>query len=108
MTKIIPTNNHDISKDSDLYYKPPTIFEMLKSFSGELVEYIKKGAPNVSPEDYADRLGICKKCPHIKVKQMRCGLCGCLIQHKAKWKTTTCPDTPERWAVQENISNEKK
>ena len=28
---------------------------------------------------------------------MRCGLCGCLLEHKAKWKTTTCPDKPERW-----------
>ena len=31
---------------------------------------------------------------------MRCGLCGCLLEHKAKWKTTTCPDKPERWKKQ--------
>jgi len=108
MEKLNPTNNHEISKESDLYYKSPTIFKMLKNFSGELVEYIKKGAPNVSPEDYADRLDACTTCPHIKTKQMRCGLCGCSIQHKAKWKTTTCPDTPERWAKQESISNDKE
>ena len=24
-------------------------------------------------------------------------MCGCLLEHKAKWKTTTCPDKPERW-----------
>ena len=39
---------------------------------------------------------------------MRCGMCGCLVEHKAKWKTTTCPDSPERWAKQDTISNEKK
>lgn len=31
---------------------------------------------------------------------MRCGLCGCLLEHKAKWKTTTCPDKPTRWKEQ--------
>jgi len=29
---------------------------------------------------------------------MRCGLCGCLLEHKAKWKTTSCPDS--RWKTQ--------
>ena len=29
---------------------------------------------------------------------MRCGKCGCLIQHKAKWKTTTCPIN--KWKAQ--------
>ena len=67
-----------------------------------------QGAPNVSPEDYADRLDACKACPHLKEKFMRCGLCGCMIQHKAKWKTTTCPDKPERWAKQEDIPNEEE
>ena len=28
---------------------------------------------------------------------MRCGKCGCLLEYKAKWRTTTCPDTPQRW-----------
>ena len=28
---------------------------------------------------------------------MRCGKCGCLIEHKARWKTTNCPDSPSRW-----------
>tara|TARA_R100000808_G_scaffold7806_1_gene22518 strand:+ start:1278 stop:1592 length:315 start_codon:yes stop_codon:yes gene_type:complete len=101
-------NNHDISKESDLYQKPPTLFQMVKGFSKELVEYVKQGAPNVSPEDYADRLDACKACPHLKEKFMRCGLCGCMIQHKAKWKTTTCPDKPERWAKQEDIPNEEE
>ena len=32
---------------------------------------------------------------------MRCNLCGCLLEHKAKWKTTTCPDNPQRWDPQE-------
>lgn len=31
---------------------------------------------------------------------MRCGKCGCLIEHKAKWKTAICPDIPSRWKPQ--------
>ena len=81
---------------------------MIKGFSKELVEYIAKGSPNVSPEDYADRLDACRKCPYLKTSHMRCGICGCLVQHKAKWKTTKCPDDPERWTKQDNVSNDKK
>jgi hypothetical protein len=77
--------------------KPPSIFTMAKNFAGELATYIKEGAPNVSNKVYTERLETCMECPHLIKKHMRCGLCGCLLEHKAKWKTTTCPDKPERW-----------
>lgn len=32
---------------------------------------------------------------------MRCGKCGCMVEHKAKWRTTTCPDDPQRWKPQD-------
>ena len=85
----------------------PNLFQMLRSFSKELVNYIKQGAPNVTPEDYADRLDTCSKCPHIKLHLMRCGICGCSMENKAKWKTATCPDNPERWEPQ-IIPDDKK
>ena len=77
--------------------KPPTIFQMLRSFTSELTTYVKNGAPNVSEENYELRLDACRSCEHLDEKLMRCKLCGCLIQNKAKWKTTTCPDKPQRW-----------
>tara|TARA_R110002073_G_scaffold49364_7_gene131805 strand:+ start:1569 stop:2072 length:504 start_codon:yes stop_codon:yes gene_type:complete len=77
--------------------KPPSIFQMAKTFAGELTKYIKEGAPNVSNKVYIERLETCNTCPHLIKSSMRCGLCGCLLEHKAKWKTTTCPDKPERW-----------
>tara|TARA_R110002051_G_scaffold323311_2_gene416488 strand:+ start:1230 stop:1727 length:498 start_codon:yes stop_codon:yes gene_type:complete len=77
--------------------KPPSIFQMAKTFAGELTKYIKEGAPNVSNKVYIERLEACNTCPHLIKSSMRCGLCGCLLEHKAKWKTTTCPDKPERW-----------
>ncbi len=86
--------------------KPPSIFQMMKSFTKELGEYIKKGIPNVTPESYAKRLDICKTCTHLIEKRMRCGKCGCLLQHKAKWKTSDCPIN--KWPKEAESNNGKK
>jgi len=88
------------SENKDLYVKPPSLFKMMKSFTTELASYIGNGAPNVTSEDYAERLDTCLTCPHLMKKNMRCGLCGCVLQFKAKMKTATCPDKPSRWKEQ--------
>lgn len=72
--------------------KKPSMLEMLKNFANEVAEYAKKGAPNVSPEDYEERLGTCDGCEFLKRDVMRCGSCGCLVEHKAKWATSSCPE----------------
>ena len=78
--------------------KPPSIFKMMKTFTSELATWIKEGAPNVTPEDYAVRLDICNGCEHINKQSMRCMECGCLLEHKAKWRTTDCPK--KKWPKQ--------
>jgi hypothetical protein len=80
--------------------KTPNLFNMISSFARELKTYIAEGAPNVTTEDYVQRLEACDSCEHLIREKMRCGLCGCLLEHKAKWKTTTCPDKPTRWKEQ--------
>ena len=95
-------------ENEELYHKPPSIFQMLKSFSSEALKHIANKGRNVSTEDYAERLDACNSCEHLIRNSMRCGLCGCLVQHKAKWETTTCPDKPERWKKQIIGSDEKK
>ena len=85
------------SENKDLYVKPPSLFKMLKTFTESVGEFIKKGAPIVTKEDYADRLDAC----------MKCGLCGCMLQFKAKMQTADCPDRPSRWKAQE-INNERQ
>jgi len=77
--------------------KLPSFATMAKNFATDLAKYIKEGAPNVSAENYEARLEECKKCPLLIKSTMRCGKCGCLIEHKARWKTTNCPDKPSRW-----------
>jgi len=70
-----------------------SITQMLSNFKKELVEYVKQGAPNVTADQYKQRLLKCNSCEHLKNK--RCGLCGCVVEVKAKWATSDCPDN--RW-----------
>lgn len=83
--------------EDDKYQKPPSMFQMVTNFGKELAKYIKEGSPNVTPDQYVARLTGCNACPHLIKKSMRCGLCGCMLEHKAKWSTTDCPDKPSRW-----------
>jgi hypothetical protein len=93
--------------NKDNIQKPPSFFEMAKTFSKELVTYMAHGRPNVSQADYEQRLNTCKTCPHLIEQSKRCGLCGCLLEHKAKWKTTDCPDKPSKWKKQ-ILNNDKR
>ena len=85
--------------DDENYVSPPSLFKMITTFTKELSTHIANGGQNVSTEDYIDRLDTCNSCPHFIKKSMRCGKCGCLLQHKAKWKTSDCP--VNKWAPQE-------
>ena len=76
----------------------PSIYSMVKTFVKEAVNYAKEGAPHVTPRQYEKRLNACHNCPNFKQEIERCGLCGCLVEHKAKWATSRCPDNDvERW-----------
>lgn len=84
--------------------KKLSIFRMLNDFKNELVKYAQQGAPNVDAEAYKERLHTCNKCPHLQNE--RCGLCGCIVEQKAKWATADCPDN--RWDQYEGKSNNSK
>jgi len=73
----------------------PSFLQMVKNFASEVSEYVKQGAPNVTEAEYAERVQECDACPHLERDHMRCGLCGCYVEHKAKWQTANCPDS--RW-----------
>lgn len=75
-----------------------SIYKMVKGFAREAYEFAKQGAPSVTLEQYKQRLEACQACPHLKKDIERCGLCGCLVEHKAKWATAKCPDkNVTRW-----------
>ena len=75
--------------------KKPSFLDMIKNFASEITEYAKKGAPNVTESEYAERVQECDACPHLDRENMRCGLWGCFVEHKARWQTSNCPD--HRW-----------
>jgi len=68
-----------------------TIFEKVKQFTKELAKYIQAGSPNVTSEEYEERLNTCNDCEHITEK-FTCGKCGCNMTAKAKWATSACPE----------------
>ena len=89
-----------MSEDKDKKQKLPSFFQMAKNFAVELKKYVAEGAPNVTLINYHKRLAACEGCDDLIKDRMRCGLCGCLIEHKAKWKTADCPAKPSKWPIE--------
>lgn len=79
-------------------HKFPSVWQMTKNFAKDLTKYISEGSPNVTQVEYSRRLSTCEGCEHFVEEKSRCGACGCLVEHKAKWKTATCPK--KKWAPQ--------
>ena len=79
-------------------HKLPSIWQMTKNFAKDLTKYVAEGAPSVTMQEYKRRLDICASCEFFMEDKGRCSACGCLLEHKAKWKTTTCPK--KKWAPQ--------
>ena len=71
------------------------ILKLVANFSKEFTNFAKQGMPIVSKNQYRERVEACETCPHRK--NIKCGLCGCIIAAKARMETTNCPDTPSRW-----------
>ena len=91
----------DIEFDEEGYQKLPSFLQMAKNFSKDIIKYVSAGSPVVNKEDYEERLEVCNTCPHLIKKKKRCGKCGCYLEHKAKMRTSVCPDTPPRWKWQD-------
>lgn len=70
-----------------------SIRQMLINFKDEVIRYAREGAPHVTEESYENRLATCGTCEHLE--KTRCGMCGCVVEEKAKWATAECPDN--RW-----------
>lgn len=71
--------------------KLPSTFQMAKNFIGSAADHIANGMKNVTSEQQAERLAICDECPHAVENKSRCGKCGCFLQTKTKWATSSCP-----------------
>jgi len=76
--------------------KLPSKFQMAKNLMSAVAKHVASGAENVSESTYEQRLQTCNACSNL-INNEQCGLCGCFVEAKAKWSTSTCPDTPQRW-----------
>lgn len=71
--------------------KLPSTMQMAKNFLQSAAKHIQSGMTNVGEDMQKERLAICAECPHAVENGSRCGKCGCFLQTKTKWKSSTCP-----------------
>ena len=71
------------------------ILDKVKQFTKELATYVAAGTPNVTPEQYEERLLTCNDCEHLNHIKSSCKLCGCHMPTKARWATADCPS--KKW-----------
>lgn len=83
--------------DSNSY---PDFWEQMKNFQSfakkvgqEGLSSVKDGGIFLTKEEYENRMNICDKCPQFDHKRKRCHLCGCFMEHKAKFRAAECPSS---------------
>lgn len=69
----------------------PGFAEMAKGFAESIVEYTKQGFPKRPKEDAEKILAICQECDEYDTQRKRCYICGCKMEVKITWATTSCP-----------------
>lgn len=70
---------------------PPPLKEQVINFAKSFGTWIKEGVPVVKPEEFVDRLAMCHACPSFEERMGRCNECGCMMEYKARMKTSECP-----------------
>ena len=73
----------------------PSFLDKVKSVIKDTTKHVFDGATLVSKEEYLKRAEICNSCVHFIKKDNSCGICGCWMEVKAKWRTSKCPK--EKW-----------
>ena len=89
-TSKIENNEPKINEQLSSETKLPSTMSMAKNFITSAAKHVQSGMANVSEEKQAERLKICSECEYI-VDNSRCGKCGCFLQTKTKWFTSSCP-----------------
>ena len=46
---------------------------------------------NTTFKEYAERINVCAECDKLNSTKWTCGVCGCYLTKKAKWRTEDCP-----------------
>ena len=63
-----------------------------KNFIGDVGQSVAEGTnPLIDKSFVQERLNICNDCGQFNEISKRCYLCGCFMEHKAKFKDAECP-----------------
>jgi hypothetical protein len=77
--------------------KYPNLLEQLKSFQDFAISVGQSAAEGkgvfVSEEREQERIKTCQECNQYNSESKRCYVCGCFMEYKIKFKTSTCPLT---------------
>jgi|5_EtaG_2_1085323.scaffolds.fasta_scaffold03427_4 hypothetical protein len=73
----------------------PSFLDKVKNIAKDTAAYLVDGARNVPKEEFIRRAGICDSCVHFIHNQSTCGICGCWMDVKAKWRKSKCPK--DKW-----------
>lgn len=71
--------------------KLPSTMTMAQNFVKSAAKHAQSGFAHVNEDVQKQRLDICNDCEFIVENKSRCGKCGCFLQAKTKWKTSSCP-----------------
>lgn len=71
--------------------KMPNLFTQAANLAKSVTKHALSGGANVSPEEKQARLDICYGCDKFVKETSRCSACGCYLNTKTEWKTSSCP-----------------
>ena len=92
LEKYLNTKNKNEKEEIESkYVTPPTFLQMVNNFKNDVKKFIKSGAVVCTSDEYTNRLVTCNDCEYLKRNSMRCGACGCLLEGKARMKSSHCP-----------------
>lgn len=68
----------------------PGLFSQAKSLISSATKHVASGMGSSSEEEQQKRMSICQGCEYMR-SDRRCSKCGCFLDTKIKWKTSSCP-----------------
>ena len=81
-------------------------FKVITVKYDSLKKHGNDGFKHVTVTEYTTRMKTCVDCEHF-TKTQSCGLCGCHMPVKARWRTTQCADNPPKWLATNGSKREE-
>lgn len=87
-TQFVPPHIEQTKQPSQ---QMPGLFTQAANLAKAATKHALSGGANVSPEQKQARLDICYGCDKFVKETVRCSACGCHLNTKTEWKTSSCP-----------------